>query len=353
MQKFKYRTLMLFFIFIFFLTSACANYGGQAKRDGNQQNIQKLNMQQSADNDLAVIQIRSNNGGSYVSLNKLVSMLDFNSEWDEATQTYNIGDTDVIYKVKVNSIHAEKAEQDVQLTSEPIMLNGEVWVPIEVAYKLFEEGMDYEIRDQQLIIYPNYNEVNTDATNEELDFGDDPADPAGDNEDLDEDALDIEDISSPDQQDKEVWSPDKDDESTTVFTRKRVNANRLIATGKKYLGVKYKFGAGKYARTKRFDCSSFIQQLYNTYGVRLPRISRNQAKYGIYISRKNLRKGDLLYFYVPGRFRKNKTVGHVGVYIGNNKMLHSSPKPKNGVQITNINKSYWKRTYMGAKRVIR
>lgn len=351
MRRSKYRALMMLFMFVIIFTSACNNYGGQAIRDGNQQStLESYSLNNNS--DLAVIGIRANNRHSYVSLNELVSRLNYNSDWDEATQTYSIGDTDVLYKVKVHSKQAEKAEQEVQLTSEPIRMDGQIWVPLEVTFKLFEEDMDYEINNQYLIIYPNTDDANREVNDEELNFGDDPADPAANNEELNEDALDIEDIDIP-MQDEEVWSAITNDESVDVFTRKRVNANRLIATGKKYLGVKYKFGAGKYARTKRFDCSSFIQQLYNTYGVRMPRVSRNQAKYGISVSRKSLRKGDLLYFYVPGRFRKNKTVGHAGIYIGNNRMLHSSPKPKNGVQITNINKSYWKNTYLGAKRVIR
>ncbi len=58
-----------------------------------------------------------------------------------------------------------------------------------------------------------------------------------------------------------------------------------------------------------------------------------------------------MFFYVPGRFKTNKTVGHVGIYIGNMQMLNASPKPKNGVQITNINKPYWKTTFLRAKRI--
>ena len=43
----------------------------------------------------------------------------------------------------------------------------------------------------------------------------------------------------------------------------------------------------------------------------------NKGRLGTFVSRKSLRKGDLMFFYVPGRFKTNKTVGHVGIYIGN------------------------------------
>ncbi|MNF16046.1 Murein DD-endopeptidase MepH precursor [compost metagenome] len=69
------------------------------------------------------------------------------------------------------------------------------------------------------------------------------------------------------------------------------------------------------------------------------------------MSRSSLRVGDLLYFYVPGRFQTNKTVGHVGIYIGNRNMINSSPAPKDGVQIISIDKAYWKRTFLFAKRI--
>lgn len=354
MRNIRYRILLGMFACIFIITSACANNGDLAGTNRNQQDVGSLGLESRILNnrsEAAVVEITSHNGQSYVALNEIAGLLEFNAEWEEATQTVNIGDSDVIYQVAANSKQAKKNEEDVLLAREPILLNGQILLPLE-SVELFEEYMNYEVDNQQLYLYPDYNNFSDDLHEEEVYFADDPADPARGNEDFEESPLNIEDV--PQDEEAEVWSPTSTgDETLSVFTRKNVNANRLIATGKKYLGVKYKFGAKKYRISKRFDCSSFVQQLYNTYGVRLPRVSRNQAKYGISVSRKNLRKGDLLYFYVPGRFKRTKTVGHVGIYIGNGKMLHSSPKPKNGVQISNINKSYWKRTYLGAKRVIK
>ncbi|AOZ92987.1 C40 family peptidase [Paenibacillus crassostreae] len=371
MRGLRVRTLMVGLMCISMLASACVNNGGQAAQEQNNQktqktqnaqnnqNVQKLNVQQSTSeadtinsgSETAAIQIISHNKNSYVPLGELVNVLELNSEWDEGTQTYSIGEIDVVYKMKVNSKNAEKAEEDVLLTREPIMVNDKLLISLE-DIQLFQEYMNYDVNDQQLIIYPSYTDANKDINdaNHDLDFSDDAEDPAGGNDDFEGNAPDIEGTTP---QDNAVWIPYTNNESVTVFTRKNVNANKLIATGRKYMGVKYKFGASKYSKSKRFDCSSYVQQLYRAYGVQLPRTARNQAKVGVSVSRKNLRKGDLLYFYVPGRFKTNKTVGHVGIYIGNNKMLHSSPKPKNGVQITNINKAYWKRTYISAKRVIK
>src|SRR5690606_7597956 len=137
---------------------------------------------------------------------------------------------------------------------------------------------------------------------------------------------------------QDAWNEDPDAEPVL----KNINMNAMLRTAKRYLGVKYKFGAKPYPQSKRFDCSTFTQYVYGKYGVSLPRTARAQTRKGTAVSRKNLRKGDLMYFYVPGRFKKQKTIGHVGIYIGNQKMIHASPQPKNGVQITNINKPYWK-----------
>jgi cell wall-associated NlpC family hydrolase len=91
--------------------------------------------------------------------------------------------------------------------------------------------------------------------------------------------------------------------------------------------------------------------VYSVYGVALARTARDQSYQGVNVSRYSLRLGDLVFFFVPGRFRTNTTVGHVGIYIGNNKMIDADSLPKNGVQITDLNRPYWKRTFLRARRV--
>ena len=141
------------------------------------------------------------------------------------------------------------------------------------------------------------------------------------------------------------------DQEEVVPVLKNIDINAMIRKGKQYLGVKYLFGTGPYSKTGRFDCSTFTQYIFGKYNIKLPRVARQQATYGTLVSRKSLRKGDLVFFYVPGRFKTNKTVGHVGIYIGNMQMLNANTKPKNGVQITNMNKPYWKKTFLKAKRI--
>lgn len=130
------------------------------------------------------------------------------------------------------------------------------------------------------------------------------------------------------------------------------DAADIIAHGQKFLGVKYDFGTGDYRQTGKFDCSSFVQFLFADKGIQLPRVARDQAERGTSVSRSELQPGDLMFFYVPGRFKTDKTVGHVGIYMGDRKMLHSSPAPEDGVQITDIDKAYWQDTFLFAKRLL-
>jgi cell wall-associated NlpC family hydrolase len=121
-------------------------------------------------------------------------------------------------------------------------------------------------------------------------------------------------------------------------------AEKIISTGKKYLGVKYRFGAPA-GVTYAFDCSSFTQYIFKKNGVSLPRNSSSQAVKGKRVSKSTLKKGDLVFFKRPGK----SGVGHVAVYAGNSKLLHASGKY---VKISSMNSSYWKKNYITARRVV-
>lgn len=123
-------------------------------------------------------------------------------------------------------------------------------------------------------------------------------------------------------------------------------ADKIISLGKKYMGVKYRFGAPS-GVTYAFDCSSFTQYIFGKYGIKLPRISSTQATKGYKVAKANLKKGDLVFFTTA---RTGNKIGHVGVYVGNGKMLHTYGKP--GVMYSSINSSYWKSHYVTARRVI-
>jgi cell wall-associated NlpC family hydrolase len=125
-------------------------------------------------------------------------------------------------------------------------------------------------------------------------------------------------------------------------------ANAIIKTAKAQLGKPYKFGAST-STTRHFDCSSFTKYAYGKHGITLARSSKQQAKQGVYVARKNLKKGDLVFFDVSS---KRAGIDHVAIYVGNNTLLHTY-KAGVGVTYTKLSKKYWSDRYVTARRVIR
>lgn len=108
------------------------------------------------------------------------------------------------------------------------------------------------------------------------------------------------------------------------------------------LGTNYKSGG---TTEKGFDCSGFVQYVFNEFGIDLSRSSRSQAGEGTKIAKKDLRKGDLVFFKTNG-----KTISHVGIYVGSGKFAHSSSK--HGVTIDNISEKYYVARYVTARRIL-
>ncbi|RXZ81624.1 NlpC/P60 family protein [Paenibacillaceae bacterium] len=129
-------------------------------------------------------------------------------------------------------------------------------------------------------------------------------------------------------------------------TTNAAKANKIVATGKKFLGVNYKFGA-KTGNTSSFDCSSLTQYVYRLNGINLPRSSKQQAKAGRYVSKSNLKTGDLVF----SDTNRDGVINHVSIYIGGGKLLHTY-RPGIGVTISNFKGSTWDRTYVTARRVL-
>ncbi|NUU62148.1 C40 family peptidase [Paenibacillus sp. JW14] len=118
-------------------------------------------------------------------------------------------------------------------------------------------------------------------------------------------------------------------------------ADSIIATGLKFQGTPYKFGA-KSGNTSSFDCSSFTQYVFKQNGVTLPRTSTQQSTAGTYVPRSQLQPGDLVFFYSP--------IHHVAIYMGDGKILHTYGK--GGVTVTNLNSGWWDSHYTTARRVL-
>ncbi|MGW9527680.1 NlpC/P60 family protein [Paenibacillus terrae] len=126
-------------------------------------------------------------------------------------------------------------------------------------------------------------------------------------------------------------------------------APAIIALGRQLRGTPYMFGAGPYPRSKKFDCSSYIQYIFGRNGVALPRTSRAQAGAGRRINQNQIEPGDLIFFR-RDRYSDNR-IGHVGLDIGNGQMLNTYKSPP-GVTVTFWKDPYWLTRYVTAREVL-
>jgi len=127
-------------------------------------------------------------------------------------------------------------------------------------------------------------------------------------------------------------------------SQKRVNSsnvNELIKVAKRFIGVPYLWGG----RTPfGFDCSGFVQTLFDFFLLKIPRDTKDQIKCGMLVSRKDMRTGDLIFF-----------PGHVGIYLGNGEMIHANLS-RGCVSIDSLEKSHpnyashLDKNFLGARR---
>lgn len=116
-------------------------------------------------------------------------------------------------------------------------------------------------------------------------------------------------------------------------------------------GKKYKYAT---FGPNTFDCSGLMYHTFNTFNINIGRSSRDQFLEGVKVDMKDIKPGDLVFFY---RGRKSKKyIGHVGmvVAVDSNKnftFVHSS-SPKYGVRLDYSTKSGYASTFVGARRII-
>ncbi len=123
---------------------------------------------------------------------------------------------------------------------------------------------------------------------------------------------------------------------------------KIAKYAKTKLGKKYVWGA---VGPRSFDCSGFTRAVFkSTTGIKIPRVSRDQAKVGKYVNYKKLKCGDMVFFDTEKKF--SGKVNHVGIYLSNGNFIHASSARKK-VIITNFNKKpFYKKRFLWGRRVV-
>ena len=129
-------------------------------------------------------------------------------------------------------------------------------------------------------------------------------------------------------QESETAKPKKETKAATVPAGGD-ERDAIVAYAKQFLGNPYKYGGTSI--TDGCDCSGFTMQVYSKFGYSIGRDARTQSNAsGNAIDESSLRKGDLIFY------ASDDTINHVGIYIGDGKIIHSS-NSRTGITISPAN----------------
>lgn len=252
---------------------------------------------------------RESGGLVWVPLEETAKSMNYDLHY--ANGCFAMGGTDAAYSVNMNQTRAMAGDMPVELPQAPKYIDHKPHLTTQALSALFGVPVNWNGEQSQVIFSP-----------------------------IDDRRL----------SDRQNTFPLEQSETETLRAAGiSVNKNDLIRFAEGLVGTPYQFAAGPYESTHTFDCSSFVQYVYGHFGIKLPRSSRAQAEVGQSVSVNQLQPGDLLFFYTPGRFASNQTVGHVGIYAGNGQIIHTYGDP--GVTLTEFD-TYWRNRFLFAKRVV-
>lgn len=121
-------------------------------------------------------------------------------------------------------------------------------------------------------------------------------------------------------------------------------AREVLLNALSLTGIKYKYG-GNTPETG-FDCSGFVRYVFKqAASVTLPRSALEISQLGKSVSKNELQPGDLVFFNTV-----KTAFSHVGIYLGNNRFIHS-PSSGGHVRVENMQEGYWAKRFNGAQRM--
>ena len=121
-------------------------------------------------------------------------------------------------------------------------------------------------------------------------------------------------------------------------------ASDLAIRAMAMVGIRYKYGGN--TPENGLDCSGLVRYVFKqAWGAELPRTSVEISRVGVKVDREDLRPGDLVFYNTLRR-----GFSHVGIYLGDNKFVHS-PATGSSIRIESMDLSYWKKRFNGARRI--
>lgn len=126
-----------------------------------------------------------------------------------------------------------------------------------------------------------------------------------------------------------AWGNDDDNLSGT--------RGKVVDYARQFLGMQYKWGGSN--PNSSFDCSGFTQYVLGKFGVKLPRVSYQQANYGKRTAIGNLQAGDLVAWDNSSR---NSGADHIALYIGGGQIMefYRTGKPSR-IRKVSANEGAW------------
>ena len=122
-------------------------------------------------------------------------------------------------------------------------------------------------------------------------------------------------------------------------------ATSVVRTARTMIGARYQWGGE--SPSTGFDCSGLVWFSFRQHGMNLPRISWQQFGAGRSISRSEMRTGDLIFHKVD---KSGKSL-HVGIVTDRGTFIHA-PSSGKRVMESSLNNSYWRKHFIGARRVL-